>query len=163
MRKNSSSPLGLYTIGIAALFLVGFLLLVVFGAGEYRDTVDTREANLEDRAVLSYLSTSVQQTERGLVSVAEGPDGPMLVLAESDSEYVTRIYLHDGELTEEYRRASYAPDPSQGRSIAKTKTFELEEASKDLWRATTDQGEILLFLPGTSDKGTSGLAGKEVR
>ena len=49
MRHHNRSLLGMYTIGIAALFLVGFLLLVVFGAGSYRGTVDARE----------------QQTDRG--------------------------------------------------------------------------------------------------
>ena len=59
-RSGNRSLLGMYTIGIAALFLVGFLLLVVFGAGGYRDTVDARESHSQQRALLSYITTSVQ-------------------------------------------------------------------------------------------------------
>ena len=39
MNTSRSSPLGLYVIGIAALFLAGFLMLVIFGAQTYRNTV----------------------------------------------------------------------------------------------------------------------------
>ena len=36
-KEDQKSPLGLYSIGIAALFLLGFFLLVVFGAQNYLD------------------------------------------------------------------------------------------------------------------------------
>ena len=35
MRKEQHSPVGFYTIGVAALFLAGFFLLVAFGAVFY--------------------------------------------------------------------------------------------------------------------------------
>ena len=38
MKRNSKSLMVFYTIGIAALFMAGFLLLVLFGALTYRDT-----------------------------------------------------------------------------------------------------------------------------
>ena len=59
MKREGTSPLGLYTIGIAALFLAGFFLLVVFGAQSYRDTVGGQNRNGEARAELAYLAAAV--------------------------------------------------------------------------------------------------------
>ena len=53
MKEDNRSPLGLYTIGIAALFLAGFFLLVVFGAQSYRNTVAGQNGNMRSRALLS--------------------------------------------------------------------------------------------------------------
>ena len=45
VKKEGSSPLG-FSIGIVALFLAGFILLVVFGAQSYRDTVSGQNDNM---------------------------------------------------------------------------------------------------------------------
>ena len=60
MRKEHHSSIGLFTIGITALFLAGFFLLVVFGAQSYRNTVAGQNGNMQSRALLSYLSTTVK-------------------------------------------------------------------------------------------------------
>ena len=204
MRHHNRSLLGMYTIGIAALFLVGFLLLVVFGAGSYRGTVDAREQHSQQRALLSYIATSVQQTELGHVHVeslsapagnsgAAATDtagttgntdntatdaagttgntdnteadidndgvnaedqhagsgtaaGQMLVLDDGDTGFVTRIYLADGQLIEEYRNASTKPDPTQGRVIGTTSTFAIDAVADGLLRVKTDEGQILVYI-----------------
>ena len=99
MSKNNRSLLGIYTIGIAALFLVGFLLLVVFGAGSYQDSVGARESHSAQRALLSYISTSVQQTELGHVHVdleRHQIRGGMDHGSRLDHDLRNRLYAHYG-------------------------------------------------------------------
>ena len=204
MRHHNRSLLGMYTIGIAALFLVGFLLLVVFGAGSYRGTVDAREQHSQQRALLSYIATSVQQTELGHVHVeslsapagnsgtaatdAAGTTGntdnteadldndgvnaedqhagsgtaagQMLVLDDGDTGFVTRIYLADGQLIEEYRNASTKPDPTQGRVIGNTSTFAIDAVADDLLRVTTDEGQVLVYIGGPAEAGAAQEGGE---
>ena len=204
MRHHNRSLLGMYTIGIAALFLVGFLLLVVFGAGSYRGTVDAREQHSQQRALLSYIATSVQQTELGHVHVeslsapagnsgtaatdaagtigntdnteadldndgvnAEDTHagsgtaaGQMLVLDDGDTGFVTRIYLADGQLIEEYRNASTKPDPTQGRVIGNTSTFAIDAVADDLLRVTTDEGQVLVYIGGPAEAGAAQEGGE---
>ena len=204
MRHHNRSLLGMYTIGIAALFLVGFLLLVVFGAGSYRGTVDAREQHSQQRALLSYIATSVQQTELGHVHVeslsapagnsgAAATDaagttgntdnteadldndgvnaedthagsgtaaGQMLVLDDGDTGFVTRIYLADGQLIEEYRNASTKPDPTQGRVIGTTSTFAIDAVADDLLRVTTDEGQVLVYIGGPAEAGAAQEGGE---
>lgn len=204
MRHHNRSLLGMYTIGIAALFLVGFLLLVVFGAGSYRGTVDAREQHSQQRALLSYIATSVQQTELGHVHVeslsapagnsgtaatdAAGTTGntdnteatldndgvnaedqhagsgtaagQMLVLDDGDTGFVTRIYLADGQLIEEYRNAATLPDPTQGRVIGTTSTFAIDAVADGLLRVKTDEGQILVYIGGPAEAGAAQEGGE---
>ena len=186
MRHHNRSLLGMYTIGIAALFLVGFLLLVVFGAGSYRGTVDAREQHSQQRALLSYIATSVQQTELGHVHVeslsapaSSGGDidndgvnaedqhagsgtaaGQMLVLDDGDTGFVTRIYLADGQLIEEYRNAATKPDPTQGRVIGTTSTFAIDAVADGLLRVKTDEGQILVYIGGPAEAGAAQEGGE---
>ena len=60
---KKTSPLGLYSIGIAALFLIGFFLLIVFGAQNYRGAVTAQHANDDSRVLLSYVSTCLSSCD----------------------------------------------------------------------------------------------------
>ncbi len=148
MKQDRSPSQGLFTIGIAALFLAGFFLLVVFGAGSYRSTVAARDGNMQSRAVLSYLFTAVRGHDTaGAVFVGEGPEGgSLLILADGDSGYALRIYLHDGTLVEDYAAAGAPLQPAQAQSIGSSGIFLAELSPARTLRLTTDAGEILLRL-----------------
>ena len=147
MKREGSSPLGLYMIGIAALFLAGFVLLVVFGAGSYRDTVSGQNDNMQSRALLSYLSTTVKGYDAaGAVSLAEGPEGAVLILRDGDSGYALRVYRSGGMLVEDYAPQDAALRPEEAQGIGETARFEAAFAAPDLLSLTTDAGRVLLRL-----------------
>ena len=150
MKHDKSSPLGLYTIGIAALFLAGFFLLVVFGAQSYRNTVAGQNDNMQTRALLSYLATTVKGYDsRGAVSVREDPAvGKILQLEDGSSGYALRIYHQDGVLLEDYA--------ADGEAL-RTDLFEPALASDGLLRIRTDAGQVLLQLR-TGDGAEAGEA-----
>lgn len=150
MKRQKTPSMGMFTIGIAALFLVGFLLLVLFGAVTYQRTVDSQNRNNGERSILSYLSAVTKANDReGAFSVEDSSFGRMIVIREKDG-FGLRIYHADGKLLEEYSRLSIDPDPSSATVIADTERFELEEVKPGFWRIVTDQGESLLTLR-TSD------------
>ena len=147
MKREGSSPLGLYTIGIAALFLAGFFLLVVFGAGSYRNTVSGQNDNMDSRALLSYLATTVKgHDSAGALSVLEGAEGSILVLADGDTGYALRIYRSGGILMEDYAPLDAELRPGEAQSIGATALFTVERQGSDLLRLTIDAGQILLRL-----------------
>jgi len=151
MKKSYSSPLGLYVIGIAALFLAGFLMLVIFGAQTYRHTVGVQNGNNHTRATLSYVTAAVRAADTaGGVRVEEAvlDDGTVtqvLSLADGDTGYVLRIYLHEGSLMEEYARAEAPLTPSASNVIGETGLFEVEKDGPVL-RVRTDEGSVLVHL-----------------
>lgn len=147
MKQTEHSPLGFYTIGIAALFLAGFFLLVVFGAKSYRNTVGGQEENMRTRALLSYLATTVHANDAyAAVRINEGPEGQVLVVPDSESDYALRIYLYEGNLVEDFAAEGSPLAPESAQVIGKTASFFVEERDKRVLFISTDVGHILLHL-----------------
>ena len=147
MKRGERSPLGLYTIGIAALFLAGFFLLVVFGAQSYRDTVAEQNDNGATRTLLSYLSTCVRANDTaGAVSVRDSELGPVLVVADGETGYALRLYRTESGLVEDFAAVDAALRPEEAELIGATDTFEITELSDGLLAVDTDAGRVLLRL-----------------
>lgn len=147
MKRKNGSPLGLYTIGIAALFLAGFFLLVVFGAQSYRETVNGQNGNMHGRALLSYLATTVRACDaRDAVTVEERGGEQLLCIADGDTGYALRIYRHEGRLVEDYAAAGSPLDPDNAQVIGESGSFRVERPSDSLLRIYTDAGQVLLTL-----------------
>ena len=144
MDRERRSPLGLYTIGIAALFLAGFLLLVVFGAHSYRNTVAGQDRNMESRALLSYLSTTLKAYDTaGSVSLGQTETGePVLTVADGDTGFALRIYRWEGRLVEDYAAAEARLRPEEAQTIGETGVFTVER-NGDVLLITTDAGRVL--------------------
>ena len=149
MKREGTDPLGLYTIGIAALFLAGFFLLVVFGAQSYRDTVTGQERNGATRAQLAYLAAAVKGCDSaGAVHIREGQDGQILVLDDGESGYAIRIYRYGDTLVEDYGASDSDLRPEDAQKIGETQVFIIETPLMGLLRITTDAGSVLLYLRG---------------
>ena len=148
MKKTGQGGLGLYTIGIAALFLAGFFLLVVFGAQSYRNTVGGQNRNMHSRALLSYLSTTVKayDAEDAVRIDEDGKLGKVLVLSEGRSGYALRIYRADGSLVEDYARADAALRPEDAQIIGATEVFDPVLTTDGLLTVSCDAGKVLLHL-----------------
>ena len=148
MRKEHHSRIGLFTIGITALFLAGFFLLVVFGAQSYRNTVAGQNGNMQSRALLSYLSATVKGYDAaGAVLLTGAPEvGQGLVLAGGSCGDAVRIYHKGGMLPEEYAAKEAVPHPEEAQQIGMTERFEAEKLSGDLLKLKTDVGSVLLYL-----------------
>ena len=147
-QRSGRSALGLYTMGVAALFLAGFFLLLIFGAQSYRRAVTGQYDNMDTRALLAYLSTSVHANDSaGAVTVEEDLDvGPVLVITDRSSGYALRFYRHEGSLLEDFAAAGSPLRPEEAQKIGRTERFEIERRSDRLLAVTTDAGSVLLCL-----------------
>lgn len=132
-------------IGIATLFLAGFFLLVVFGAQNYRGTAAERSGNMDDRALLAYLSTIARANDRenSLTLRKDSDYGDVLVIADGDSGFAVRLYRADGALVEDYSLADAPLAPESAQHIADTERFEITEDG-GLISVYTDAGRVLI-------------------
>ena len=147
MKEKQTSPLGLYSIGIAALFLLGFFLLVVFGAQNYRNAVAAQHANNDTRVLLSYVSTCIKGSDAAdCVQIREEGDSTVLIIADGDSGYASRLYLADGALVEDYSEVGSPLNPDEAEVIGQTSVFRVEEVQDGLLAVTTDAGRSLVYL-----------------
>lgn len=149
MKQRQHRGTTLYPLGIFALFLAGFLLLVLFGADIYEDTVNGQVRNNRNRALLSFISTAVRNGDTaGSIAVQDGPEGDALVLIEQgdDMEYYTKLYCLEGRLLEEYSDQRWEYDPASAEVIGETELFQIDTAGENLLRVTTDAGSTLLHI-----------------
>ncbi len=146
MKQHRTPSVGIFTIGIAALFLLGFLLLVIFGASAYKNSADSQNLNNSRRGLLSYLS-SVTRAYDGADSVelVDSDYGRMIVITLPDG-FGIRIFHADGKLLEDDSLLSMPPDPETAQLIGETERFDIEEIQPGFFRVVTDQGESLLSL-----------------
>ena len=146
MKQNRGLSVGLYTMGIAVLFLVGFLMLVVLGAESYRDVAAGQARNNETRALLSYLSNCVKTGDRaGSIFVQDTEQGQVLIVAD-DYGYALHIYQLDGQLLEEYSAIDAQPDPERANVLGATSLFTIEKPAENTLKIHTDAGSVLLHL-----------------
>lgn len=148
MRKREGRQLiGLYTIGITAIFMAGFFFLVIIGARSYNLAVDAQMSNSHKRELLAYISTSMKANDtEGSVEIQDSNYGKVLVLADGTSGYGLRIYRYNNNLVEDFGRLGYALVPEEAQVIGKADVFDIEEVSSDTYTVTTDEGSVTLHM-----------------
>lgn len=145
MKRKSRSSNGLFMIGIAALFLTGFMMLIIFGAQSYRQTIEGQNRNMNSRASLSYISACVKAYDtEDAISVRDTKYGNTLVLSEPGTDYGLFIFLDNGQLMEQYARQDTEPSADHAETICSLRSFSLEEKENGLINVSTDDGSILL-------------------
>lgn len=146
MKRNGGLS-GIYTVVVAALFLAGFFLTVIFGAQTYRGIVAGQTRNNQARALLSYISTCARLNDTaGAVSVQEKDGRQVLVIADGNSGYALRIYQYEGCLIEDYGDPEEDLFPAGGQTIGETEVFRVEELGNDTYAVVTDAGRVLFGL-----------------
>ena len=146
-KGDQKNPLGLYSIGIAALFLLGFFLLVIFGAQNYRGAVAAQHRNNDSRVLLSYVSTCIKGSDQtGCVRIREENGSTVLEIADEESGYASRLYLTGGNLVEDYSETGSPLDPDNAQIIGQTSVFTVEQVTEGLLAVTTDAGRSLICL-----------------
>ena len=145
--KNGRTSTGFYTMGIVALFMVGFLLIVIFGANIYKGTVDTQNSNNNTRAILSCISSFSKSQDPGHIRVVTDDKlGSVLVVEDGDTGYSQKVYGYKGKLVQEYSRTESSPAPDTAQTIGTTKTFDIEKKSKNVIAVDTDAGQVLIHM-----------------
>ncbi len=153
MKKSSSSAVGLYTIAISVLFMTGFLLLVVFGANIYRDTVRKQDGNNGTRSLLAYVSSCVKSGDSGSVSIKKDSRlGSVIVIKDGSTGYAKRIYRYKDSLVEDYDTIGSAYHPKDAETIGHTKTFSVKRKNSSLIEVRTDAGRVLLTAGGKAGR-----------
>ncbi|MCI2046793.1 MAG: DUF4860 domain-containing protein [Faecalibacterium sp.] len=136
MKQNHRlwSALALYMMMAAALLMVALL-----GARLYRSVTDAQQENDRMRATLAYVQSRVAAADAadGVV-LADGPEGKALQLATTDSQYVVRIYLYQGNLVEETALVGSSFAPSSAQTIAACTNFDVTFAQGGVLAVTAD-------------------------
>ena len=126
-----------------AFFIIGFLLLVLFGTKIYQSiSVNEAQSSLS-RTLSSYLHTASKMNEAGIYT--ENKEGKLvLVIKDGETGFGNRIYLHEGYLVEDFGMLEDELHADSAMRIAKTSVFEIEEIRDDLLKITTEDGAVFI-------------------
>lgn len=137
--KNHTIDL-IFILGLFCLFALCSLTLVMTGAGVYKKTVSHMDANYSGRTALSYITEKIRQSD-SLNSVSIGrtsSDEPALLLKQdyNDNEYVTCIYVHEGNLCELFVPEGSPYEAAQGEIIMSLEALSMERTESGLYHFT---------------------------
>ena len=119
------------------LFAV-ILCLVVFSARSYQHSAELQDRSGNARAVLSYIVSSVRDSDAGEISI-EDRDGTECLVISCDG-YEQKFYLNNGRLLEEYTEPGAGIFPDTAVEIGRTETLEFELEDNGILTVRTDSG-----------------------
>ena len=141
MKSSSNKGIAdiISTLTVAVLFIV-ILLLVVFSASSYQHATARQNDSDNTRAVLSYIATAVHGNGQGEIKPESFGGDPGLSIADGDTGYEQRIFLHDGKLLQEYGKAGAETDPDHAMVIGEVKEFDVSYVKENVLQIRTDLG-----------------------
>lgn len=164
MNKNKVDISTVAPLLILLIFGTCIMLVLLFGAKMYNNTLHKNNIAFDRRTIDQYLLTRIRQSDAEqsfFVGTFKNPtannQGDTLFLAEQiDGElYYTRIYCHDGYLYELFTAAEDIFEPTDGEKIMPMKQirFTLDGQLLSLYITHTDNSLDTLFLTLRSMEG----------
>lgn len=130
-----------------AMILLAALFLTLFGAQLYRAVTNEKTQNDLQRSALAYTQSKLQAVDAaGGIQIVDGPEGDVLLLAEGDSGYETRIYLWEGAIREELSLCGSALSPETALSICTAGSFTAVQSAPSLLTITVEGRDALCYL-----------------
>ena len=136
-----------------AMYVLFLLFLLLFGAGNYKASVNGLETNNNLYTAASYITTRFhQQAQADSVSLEDFQGTRSLCFREriSQKDYCTYIYFYEGALKELFTAADSQADLSMGTSLAQLSDFRIENLEDRAGHTST-----FFLSPGLPANGTS--------
>lgn len=132
MNKRDSQPrhsiAAVFVFFLLGLFAMLSLVLILFGAQAYRNTVDRTNAHNNERILNSYIRNNLAVSDSvGGIRFENGEDFQGLIISDPDDEgeFVKYIYVYDGRLCELYMETEEGFDPEAGEVICSADKIEV--------------------------------------
>lgn len=125
----------LFVLTLFAVFAVSASLLIAFGAGIYKSTIDSMDRHYNVSTASAFIAEKLHQhDESGYVRIRDFGDGDALVLFETYGEetYCNYIYVYDGYLKELFTAADVTLSPEAGENILPVQEFAVKLNSEGL-------------------------------
>ena len=108
----------LFPISLYFVFTVSALTVLLLATNVYRTTTENSALNFNANTSLSYITEKIHQNDtEGAVSIGSFDGHQALILKQhyNDTEYVTYIYVSEGNLMELYTKSSADVDVGSGK------------------------------------------------
>ena len=135
---------GVFVFVLLGLFALMSTLMVLLGAQMYRSTVDHSQYNNEHRVLGAYVRSMIRSMDCGDISVEQPGGIPALALRETidDEVYVTWLYVHEGQLYEQFTELDEDFNPLDGTEICPANSLSAELRDGLLTVNLTDEDDL---------------------
>jgi len=163
MNKNHNKHNRVETVFVLMIFCVfaaSVFFVIIFSGSIYRNIVDISKHGQNERIALSYIRTKVKNADSaGGITLSNFNGLSALSLEEVFEErtFVTYIYLYEGWIYELFHEKGLDFLPTQGVPIIKAESLYFESVDKDLIRASTNFGSLLIYLRSTAAAESEGF------
>lgn len=117
MKHRASKFTDLLTLLVFGVFALCLLLVLLTGAGVYRNLVRSGEERFASRTALQYVATRVRQGQTADVQDFQGCKALVLPQTIDGEVYLTRVYCHEGWLWELFSSQTAALSPEDGEKV----------------------------------------------
>lgn len=152
MKKPISKITDVLTLLVFAVFSLCVLLVMLFGAGVYRNLTEAGTARFDRRTAARYITTRVRQAQTLAVEQFEGI--PALVMREKTEEEdcLIRIYGYEGTLRELYCEASARLRPKDGEAVLPVESLDFSLQGAVL-TVKLGSDRLILHIPQGTEAG----------
>lgn len=137
----------IFVLIIFCIFAVSVLIVLMLGAGIYRNMNDISNDGRDERTALSYLWTKVKNNDTaGNVYVGDFCGLPALCIDEEDdgTAYQTVVYHYDGWICELFYEVGIDFTPDSGSKILEVADLKLETLDQGLIKASCGDYTLLI-------------------
>ena len=133
MKKTAptSHPIsGLFSLLLFGLFVLFLLIMLLFSAQIYQQSIKRADSETDLGTVSSYIATKFRQHDvQDGIFTDELNDIPALCFRDTinNQDYITYLYLDDGRLKELFTADGSSAQANAGTAIASLTDFQIEE------------------------------------
>ncbi len=158
MRREHSLDT-VFTLMLFGLFTGSLLLVLMLGAQSYQKVVATMDESYEIRTCLQYIATKTNHySGENAIQLTQFGDGNALALYETidNCDYVTYLYVYQGQVMELFCEVEVDLSPQAGFSIMSVDSLVIDEISDSLvlLTCTGGDGTAQLYLNLAHPSGT---------
>lgn len=134
MNKKKHSIDFLFPLALLFVFAVSAIVVLLFAADIYEETVSDSSRNSSARTSTAYVTEKIHNSEDGSVSIGklDGCDAIIIRQTVDDEDYLTYIYAYDGSLRELLVRSDFTASCDLGSRILNVNEFSIEKINDKL-------------------------------
>lgn len=146
MQKKSHTIDFIFPVVLLFVFAVSALVITVFAANVYQETVDKSFRNDSAMTSLAYITEKIHAGDKGgnvQLGSFDNCDAVIIYDEINGEKYATYIYVKDGKLKELFAKADGDFSADNGTDILPVNNFEMEQKNDHLlcFSCTDDKGK----------------------
>ena len=146
LKKNTDHSISsLFSLLLFGIFVLFLMLMLLFSARIYQQTVKQTDSDSELGTAITYLTTKFRQHDQADEIFSGTLDGtPALCFRDkiNEKDYITYIYLKDENLMELFTASDSQASSSAGTVISSLSDFQVKEMEHGFYRLSLE------ILPG---------------